>query len=399
MSLTTAPAQILARSQAAALCGESPGGSVTVVNLDLTQTVYVGYQPGLSAGASDAISVPPLGAAVIDTSAQSYIVSGVAAGISCQLIPGAAQWTPSPAQVALQIQALGLATETTQMLNHTAINTVNGTLGAPAQDGTVTGLATSIPVNISTTGVPLLTGAAQVASGSGTIAVGATLSPAAFTIGQIGYEVIMTFQIAAGATIPFLQVILTWTDITSGLTVGVEEWWLSASSGSAQQFIGRGPSKGNKLAITIKNFDPADTVTYSYSVLANSRIYLRDEWRQTTTALTPGFTNPATDPNAGLLAGVNASISSGITLTRILPLYSGLVNVNCYTQGGQPGTFEITSQSQNASMNPYQRTVAATSAFPDSVALPRTVCSLSITNTGNASANYQCNIIAQELTV
>ena len=107
-------------------------GPVLIANQDLAQPVTVGTRPGLAPGDGDCDLVPPLGS-IAYTGGIKY--AAAAAGTAPLLvIAGGTSWAPSPADVALQIQALGLAT-------NAAVLQVNGTLGSPAQDGTVGRLA------------------------------------------------------------------------------------------------------------------------------------------------------------------------------------------------------------------------------------------------------------------
>jgi hypothetical protein len=377
MPLVTAPAQLTLTTQAQSLTGAVDGGNVTVCNFDLTRNIYVGYQSGLAAAAQDAISIPPLGAAVIDTSSLSYIVAP-AAGMTAQLIPGAAQWTPSPAQVAAQISALGLAKDSTVSAVETAVN--------------------GVPAGIAVAGVPLLTAATAASTGSGTIASAATLAPAAFTVAQIGYEFVVNLTIPAAATIPYAQAVLSWSDSATGLITGQEEWWLAAGT-SMQQFIIRGPSKGDTLTLTIKNFDPAQSMTYSYAVLTVSRIYTRDTGLQLSYAGVPANTNGNGDPRSNQLMTAGPTIAMGLTDTRILPLFSGLVNICCQS-GVQPGVFtivNIANQGPVALADVWSATVAANGVLNSSLSLPRSNCYVAIENAGTASSGYEVTVTAQEL--
>lgn len=119
-----------------------PGFAVLVANTDEVNAVYISTSSAPSA--ADA-QIPPLGSVSLDGSATWYART-VTGGVVVQLaiLPGATQWTPSPAQVAEQLSALGLA------LNST-LETTNTTLGTPAQTDDV---VTSLPANLLAGGVP-----------------------------------------------------------------------------------------------------------------------------------------------------------------------------------------------------------------------------------------------------
>lgn len=107
-------------------------GPVLLANQDLAAVVTVGSRQNLAPGDGDCDPIPPLGS-IAYTGGVKY--AAAAAGTAALLvIAGGTSWAPSPADVALQIQALGLAT-------NAAVLAVNSTLGAPAQNSTVSGLA------------------------------------------------------------------------------------------------------------------------------------------------------------------------------------------------------------------------------------------------------------------
>jgi hypothetical protein len=117
-------------------------GPVLLANQDLTNTVTVGDQPNVFQGAQNADAIPALGSIAYSGYTPLYAIAP--AGTAALLVvSGGTSWAPSPAQVALQIQALGLAKDT-------SVQQVKTTLGTPAQDGTVSGL----PSNLQTMGIP-----------------------------------------------------------------------------------------------------------------------------------------------------------------------------------------------------------------------------------------------------
>jgi hypothetical protein len=119
-----------------------PGFAVLVANTDIANAVYISTSS--SPSTADA-QIPPLGSVSLDGS-QSWYARTTTGGVVVELaiLPGATQWTPSPAQVAEQLSALGLALNTT-------LETTNTTLGTPAQTGDV---ITTLPANIQTLGAP-----------------------------------------------------------------------------------------------------------------------------------------------------------------------------------------------------------------------------------------------------
>lgn len=117
------------------------GQSVLIYNTDLTNVAYVGYSSGLTI--YNSTQVQPLTYAVIDASKQVYAFCPTAQ-ITLNVTPGGTYQSPSPAQTAAQIQALGLMKDTTGQAIHT-------TLGIPAQTNDV---ISSLPTNLQSMGVP-----------------------------------------------------------------------------------------------------------------------------------------------------------------------------------------------------------------------------------------------------
>lgn len=178
---------------------------------------------------------------------------------------------------------------------------------------------------VSITGVPLLTLptellAAQIFS----IAGGGTSIPTILTFNQLGYEILIVLSVPAGATVPFADIDLVWTDTGGSNTVAEEKWVLAAGSAANYIYTGTGPTKGNKLSFKITNLDPAQTLTATVTFLVNSRIYRRDRWVANTIVAVPTFTNGGGDPRREILFDLDAvNVNAGITITRLLPVFHG----------------------------------------------------------------------------
>lgn len=178
---------------------------------------------------------------------------------------------------------------------------------------------------IAATGVPLLSlPGTMLASTAINIAGGGTQTIANLPITQLGYEIELLLQIPNTATIPFLDVVLKWTDATGNNTVARERWMLSCGSAVNYDYIGTGPTKGSILKITLNNQDPAQTITGSLIVLSNSRIYQRDRWIANQTQSVPTFTATTGDPLREILGQIEGiSVAAGTTATRLFPCYHG----------------------------------------------------------------------------
>lgn len=107
----------------------APSDEVMLVNPDITNNIYIGNDP-----ASQPIAVPALGSVTLDTQKHDLWVSTNGGGyvVNAYLMPNGSNWVPSPAQVAAQIEELGLATESNQNTQIAQGNTVANNTGTTA---------------------------------------------------------------------------------------------------------------------------------------------------------------------------------------------------------------------------------------------------------------------------
>lgn len=253
---------------------------------------------------------------------------------------------------------------------------------------------------ISTTGVPLLTGAVNVINDqTHVIAAGGSVTLPTATVSQIGYEIALAVLGNAGSTSPGVTIDMLWTDAGTGITVGHETWSvISGSTSGGSKFYGTGPSKANHLAITITNQDLANSVTVTTVLNENSRIYQTDDWRQENFNTPPGLTVGAHNQQGLILVNFTGSIGIAGSAQRLLPLYAGEVvvysrNVSA-TQAGAVFLRTIADPSVVAS-NLYENTIAASGkATVDTVTLPRSQCIFDIDNNGAAASTFEIMVLA-----
>lgn len=254
---------------------------------------------------------------------------------------------------------------------------------------------------ISTTGAPLLTlSTVLVNANQYVIAGGGTSIPTILTFGQPGYEIFIQLSIPAGATIPFADVDLTWSDAGGANTVGEEKWILAAGSAASYTYTGTGPTKGSRLSFKITNLDPAQTLTATVSFLVNSRIYRRDRWIPNTIQVVPTFTNAGGDPRREVLALIDAlSVGNGVTITRLLPAYHGDVLLYWDSLG-------VALANSNASLTPVPSGVFGAAALWSGetangvgqgqavlLRLPRSPTVFKYTNSGTVSVTLNMRMI------
>lgn len=393
-------------------------GPCTIVNNDELNTVYFDNNIGVNPTRSTTVFLPPQASTSVDGKSDVYAICSAGDTADFLVFPGIVPWQ-NPVGVQIALNALGLAKESTQLLvesntgnTATNVDTVNTTLGTPAQTADIDTVNTTLgspaqhndvvttgPANtadnIASTGVPLLSNANNLINLSNTvIAAGGSNSQGPVDINQIGYELFISIESAATSNSPYFQMILTWTDSASNRVVSTEEWDLMGGNAAFQQYCGTGPTKGDRLSISFNNSDAANSVTFVFSFTLNSRVYVRDDIRQITTHTPPGFTNSNIDVPANILGAMSPSVPTGSGgLTRLLGLFAGLANISI-ANGAQPISITITCiANPTAGLGPstedliYSTNVAANANANASINLPRGICSVFILNTGSAAVS------------
>lgn len=188
---------------------------------------------------------------------------------------------------------------------------------------------------ISTTGAPLLRFTSNLGSGSNQ-ALAANLTTTLLntvSLNQPGYEGVFSLTMPSGSgTVPFVRMVIVWTDATTGLTVGQRTFFMTCGNGQALSYYIHGPTKGNQVSITVTVLDALVGATLTWGFNLTSHVYLNDNIIQTAYGTTApnGYTNPAGFPNAGILLDSNLTPGASATLTRLTAVYSGkaVLNVN-----------------------------------------------------------------------
>ena len=310
-----------------------------LVNPDLVNQIFIGNDPG-----TQPIPIPPLGSLALTPAGHDIWVSsgGGAFTVQALILPGGSQWTPSPAQVAAQINALGLAKETTQLTGNTNIAQVNTTLGTPPQKSDVNQVNTTLGVpsqtadvtGLTANGIPPLRGTVNLGNATAqalTANVTATLLNAV-SVTRPSFEAVFKLNMPAGVgTVPFAALILNWTDSNTGLVVGQKLYEITAGNGSGNEltFYLSGPCRGNQITLQIRPQDPAQAMTLTWAFNQTSHIYTIDRLLQPSYAATApfGFTNPAGSPSKGLLASVTSAIGPNASISRLLAASNAKIKI------------------------------------------------------------------------
>lgn len=367
------------------------GVTVTIYNADVFNVVTVSRDNSVGLNAGNGAPIQPLTSAVLDASKALYAVAPLGTA-SLVILPQGGALSPSPAQIAAQINALGLAKETTQL-----------------------GQATTIPNGIASTGVPLLTKSALLGSGGPSALAGNASVILLNNVPciQIGYEISLSIQQSSVVAIfPLIAITMTWTDSVTGLVTAIDKIYTSAFQSAPANTplvtIGMGKSKGDLLTLTVAN-TVNTPVTYSWSVAQNSRVYDRDEWRWLGYTGLPGaghfssVTQPTfSETESNILAVYNlAGIIAGTTVTCIVPLYNGDVWLHVDETNVSPANMicEMQTQASLGAADVFSGPVGGgLNGNPINVklSLPRSPCILSFTNNGSVNAIVNSRITISE---
>jgi hypothetical protein len=256
-------------------------------------------------------------------------------------------------------------------------------------------------------GVPLLSAADVALSATlANIAIGGNASTGPIPIAQTGYACYLTVQNHTSTTqISGVKIQFDWTDAESGLNVLTESWVVAAGpAGTPHVLKGRGPSAASQLTVTA--FDASissDAVDVGIDIVEDSRIYTRSDLR-TYTLAGAGFTLPTSGMDQDILMSASpAGLASGGSWTRLLPLYTGTVNVLAIAGSGTSDA-EIQVQGVIEAFGLGAQAVLA-DLFSDShgnlnaqVGLPRFQCVITALNhnAGNKTIVGTCTVVEQE---
>lgn len=257
---------------------------------------------------------------------------------------------------------------------------------------------------IAATGVPLLTAASVVYNAAGVnIAGNSAYAPGPQVVSQIGYEFWIQASTGAAATVPFLQVKLTWDDTVSGRTVATDTFTVPAAS-SAGGFVvaGRGPSKASQVVLTVLNLDPAIAASVNLVMLQNSRVYPKDDWRwlmgAAAPATVPGFTLPSLPADESVLGIVsNITIPAGANSSIYLcGMHNGLVAIGLNVSAGTLSALDLqlaaAPNTVYGSNNPLSSGPPQSAAYQ--IAGPRAPIRVIFHNTSTAAMTLTASLIA-----
>jgi hypothetical protein len=374
------------------------GVQLTLANQDLVNTVTIARRPNFTIGGSNTLSIPPLGSVTVDGSKTLW---GLAPANTQPLLilPGGGNWAPSPAQVAAQINALGLMKDSTgQTINTTAGGTTT------AVNGTTTAV-NGVPAGISTTGVPLLNlKSATTLATSQAIAAGATFTPSAITgINQAAYNLHLTGTSGASSTKPWYTVTLKWIDTASGLTVQFDQFvaFMSSTSNVLSTVI-YGPADADQLQVAVTNNDTVGMTLNTAYVIISSRVNYTDDHVYQFWAAGGNMPAVATFqiaaaqpvPTEKIIFSVNRSVGIGVTTSPdyAMPVFSGQVYIHFDGTGSNNWDIEFTDQVTGTFV--HRQTYTGAPATGNIIAIwPRVPITCHLTNNGSVSGQASLEVV------
>jgi hypothetical protein len=398
------PITIPVNSQPQQIC-PPVGGPVLIYNADITNVAYAGYNAQIAE--TNSCVIQPLAFTVMDGTRAIWGFCPTAS-VLLNVVPGGTSQSASPAQIAAQISALGLATFDEQVNQNSAIP---GNMLASGQ-----GVTTEIAALLATGdtsgtpgGVPLLNLYDLLTSSTSTnIAAGNEITLGPFDISQISYEMLVEAGTGQNAAVAPISVIFNWTDSHSGLQTSTQIYnFYSAytgGGGAAHAVEGHGPSNADTLTVII--YSPDQAVTVAYALLQSSRNYLRHEWRTqnniTNNTSFPTQTFISCQPSVNILAAQQTgSLAVNGSITYLLPFYVGNASVYMHSAtaaiGAQATLQDALTAFSSISIQKYSTIATGDLAPPGLATLPRDQCSVEIVNGTTAASNIQFAMIAQEL--
>lgn len=349
MTLVLVPATGYA--QPLVMAGDGPS---LVINRDLTTPLIVGKDNSVtSKGATGDISlIDPLGSMrfnglsnVFGIASTTNINGGPGnSPITVVIEAGADNWIASPAQVSAQLNALGLAKDSS--VNNPAYQPITLTnAGLLSKDATVGALTSggTIANEVAVAGAPLLHKHVSL-TGQSNLSVTSTVQTfGPFTMTQPGYQVFFSLFMAAQQN-SYLRIEFKWFDSSSGIQIDDQTYFVvpgTDSSANLHTLVGSGPTSGNQLTVSLSLVGTAGTITVpNFLLFQNSRALLpaKHIWKTWAFANLSINGGPATfvgaDPKGNLLGLWSVSVPAAGSLSFYPPLYTGAVTVYVLTASG-----------------------------------------------------------------
>lgn len=382
--------------------------SFMLVNPDITNAVYIGNDPG-----SQVVAVPPLGSITLSSVKHDTWISTNGGNylVSMYLMPNGSNWTPSPAQVAAQINALGLATannQASQLVNDTVV--IGNTGSTVANTGQTATNVANLTTGGNPGGIPILRGTDNFGTATNqNLPANTTVTLiSGSNITKPGFEAVFKLNTPIGTgTIPWAVINVNWQDSNTGLQVGAKSYIMGAGNGVGTPITCylSGPCRGNQIQLTITNRDPAVAMSLTWALNQTAHQYISDRYIQSSALGVPnGLTGGSGNPSKGLLFASQPLILPNGTQTRIIPASNAKAKINV-DNGGQANALFIqlltvstqTLYDETTSLQSLQRINAAAGAgTSQEIQMPNGPLLINMTNSA-ATNNIQPSVTIIEM--
>lgn len=250
--------------------------TVTLINQDQTNSVYIGNISSIAPGGPNTAPIGPNASITWPGNQPIYAVASVNTQ-PLLIIPGSVSYSPGGLAIVGNVNA-----------------TVSGNVNITA--GTVDVIGLGSPNQLNTVSLALIA------------ASGTKVEPVT-AVTQIGYhgEIGITFPV--GTANPFIQVELTWIDQATGLNVATDTYELPGATapGTFNIFMS-GRAKANQVQLSITNLDTVNTTTVTFVLNQDSITRTTDNWywenAVARVSTVPGFTLPPMLPNDETVLGI-----------------------------------------------------------------------------------------------
>lgn len=399
------------------------GQKGALVNLDTTtNSILVGPDEGaMFSGNPECFILGALNSVMMDATRDWWAIALTGSPVVA-FMEGANNWNPSPAQVQAQLNALGLATEATQqtVASHTQttannvatvnttlgvppqksdVNQVNTTLGVPAQTADVGALhapGSTIAVEASNTGIPLLRFAQNLNNATSQVLPAGTKVTLVNNVAVIqpSFEFVLWTQFLLAPALPFARLIISWKDSTGNFLTQADSVVVPGGTGAFAIFYITGPIRGEFMKVELQNLDAANALTYSFTDNQTSHVYEELRVLEVNGVAVSGFTRPGLDPTVGVLGSMGAPITPTSTLTRLPCVWAGTAMLSVDNQAGaNAAKISISDPGGNGANSLYNTAgaadfaafvVPAAGTLNQEIALPNGPVIFNVTNLGGA---------------
>lgn len=319
-------------------------GPHLIINRDITNQIVImdDESPVVGSNSAQLDIIDPLGSMALDPGRRGVWAATTTPGavVLCIVRKGGVNWSASPALIQQQLNALGLAKDTSVnapgygpiTLTAPGLLTKDTTLAAQTASGK------TIAQDVYANRVPLSRNEAAITSGSTTALVAnssATIGP--FTFDSPSYELKLTLQGNAAVAVCNGIITLKWSNSGGGSQFAQKTFTAVGSSGGHALTI-IGPVRGSTLNITFQNYNGSGTpLTFNYNLIASSHLVNNDLIR----TLAGMGTGPPTSQNwpginmdLGVLMNATPSLATGANADEGMGVYNGSVQVQASTASG-----------------------------------------------------------------